>query len=103
MVIFVVRELVTDEPIVNLRILSDRNFAIGTILITAMGIVLYATTAMLPLFLQTLLGYPALEAGLAISPRGLAALLAAIPAGRPLGLVELLRYVSPGLRLLAVS
>ena len=75
MVAFVVRELVTDEPIVNLRILGNRNFAIGTLLITAMGVVLYATTAMLPLFLQTLLGYPALEAGLAISPRGLGALL----------------------------
>ena len=52
MVAFVARELVTDEPIVNLRILSDRNFAIGTILITAMGIVLYATTALLPLFVD---------------------------------------------------
>ena len=50
-----------------------------------MGIVLYATTALLPLFLQTLLGYPALEAGLAISPRGLGALLAAIASGRLIG------------------
>ena len=103
MVIFVVRELVTDEPIVNLRILSDRNFAIGTILITAMGIVLYATTAMLPLFLQTLLGYPALEAGLAISPRGLGALLAAIAAGRLIGVVDSRLIVSAGFGLLALS
>ena len=71
MVAFIVRELVTDEPIVNLRILRDRNFATGTVLITAMGVALYGTTALLPLFLQTLLGYPALEAGLATSPRGL--------------------------------
>jgi DHA2 family multidrug resistance protein len=100
---FVVRELVTDEPIVNLRILADRNFAIGTILITAMGIVLYATTAMLPLFLQTLLGYPALEAGLAISPRGLGALLAAIAAGRLIGIVDSRLIVSAGFGLLALS
>jgi MFS transporter, DHA2 family, multidrug resistance protein len=103
LVAFVVRELVTDEPIVNLRILADRNFAIGTILITAMGIVLYATTAMLPLFLQTLLGYPALEAGLAISPRGLGALLAAIAAGRLIGLVDSRLIVSAGFGLLALS
>ncbi|HEX9747417.1 MAG TPA: DHA2 family efflux MFS transporter permease subunit [Methylomirabilota bacterium] len=103
MVAFVVRELVTDEPIVNLRILGDRNFAIGTILITAMGIVLYATTAMLPLFLQTLLGYPALEAGLAISPRGLGALLSAIVAGRLIGLVDSRLIVSAGFGLLALS
>ena len=47
---------------------------------TAMSIVLYTSPALLPLFLQTLLGYPALEAGLAISPRGLGALLSAIAA-----------------------
>ena len=103
MVAFVARELVTDEPIVNLRILSDRNFAIGTILITAMGIVLYATTAMLPLFLQTLLGYPALEAGLAISPRGLGALLAAIAAGRLIGIVDSRLIVCAGFGLLGLS
>jgi DHA2 family multidrug resistance protein len=103
MVAFVVRELMTDEPIVDLRILGDRNFAIGTLLITAMGIVLYATTAMLPLFLQTLLGYPALEAGLAISPRGLGALLSAIAAGRLIGIVDSRLIVSAGFGLLALS
>ncbi|MGH7400627.1 MAG: DHA2 family efflux MFS transporter permease subunit [Candidatus Rokuibacteriota bacterium] len=103
MAAFVARELVTDEPIVNLRILTDRNFAIGTVLITAMGIVLYATTAMLPLFLQTLLGYPALEAGLAISPRGLGALLAAIVAGRLVGIVDSRLLTAGGFVLLALS
>ncbi len=103
MAAFIVRELVTDEPIVNLRILSDRNFALGTLLITAMGIVLYATTAMLPLFLQTLLGYPALEAGLAISPRGLGALLSALVAGRLIGIVDSRMLVMGGFALLGLS
>jgi DHA2 family multidrug resistance protein len=103
MVAFIARELVTDEPIVNLRILGDRNFAIGTILITVMGIVLYSTTALLPLFLQTLLGYPALEAGLAISPRGLGALLSAIVAGRLIGIVDSRVLVAAGFGLLAFS
>ena len=103
MVAFVVRELVTDEPIVNLRILGDRNFALGTLLITAMGVVLYATTALLPLFLQTLLGYPALQAGLAISPRGLGALLSAIVAGRLIGVLDTRILVVGGFGLLALS
>ena len=103
MIAFIVRELVTDEPIVNLRILGDRNFALGTILITAMGVVLYATTALLPLFLQTLLGYPALEAGLAISPRGLGALLSAIVAGRLIGILDTRILVVAGFGLLALS
>jgi len=87
-VAFVVRELTTDSPIVNLRVLANRNFAIGTALITALGIVIYGTTAMLPLFLQTLLGYPALQSGLTVSPRGLGALTASIVVGRLIGRVD---------------
>ncbi len=97
------RELITDEPIVNLRILGDRNFAIGTMLITAMGITLYSTTALLPLFLQTLLGYPALEAGLAISPRGLGALLSAMVVGRLVGVIDARVLVAGGFAFLALS
>jgi DHA2 family multidrug resistance protein len=103
LVAFIVRELMTDEPIVNLRILADRNFALGTTLITAMGIVLYATTALLPLFLQTLLGYPALEAGLVTSPRGLGALLSAVVAGRLIGVVDSRVLIIGGFGLLALS
>ena len=104
MVIFVVRELVTRrahrQPADPGATATSRS---ARILITAMGIVLYATTAMLPLFLQTLLGYPALEAGLAISPRGLGALLAAITAGRLIGVVDSRLIVSAGFGLLALS
>jgi DHA2 family multidrug resistance protein len=103
MVAFIVRELVAEEPIVNLGILADRNFALGTLLITAMGIVLYATTAMLPLFLQTLLGYPALEAGLATSPRGVGALLSALVAGRLIGVIDSRILIAGGFGLLALS
>jgi DHA2 family multidrug resistance protein len=103
LIAFIVRELVTNEPIVNLHILGDRNFALGTSLITAMGIVLYSTTALLPLFLQTLLGYPAFEAGLAISPRGLGALLSAIAAGRLIGIVDSRVLVAAGFGLLGLS
>ena len=103
MVAFIVRELQTDEPIVNLRILGDRNFATGTVLITAMGVVLYGTTALLPLFLQTLLGYPALEAGLATSPRGLGALLSAIVVGRLVGVLDARLLIAAGFGFLALS
>src|SRR5689334_24416137 len=41
----------------DLRVLGNRNFAVGTSLMIIMGIVLYGTIAMLPLFLQTLMGY----------------------------------------------
>ena len=78
LIAFVVWELRTREPIVNLRVLANRNFALGTALIALMGIVLYGTTALLPLLLQTLLGYPALQSGLSVSPRGIGAVLSMI-------------------------
>ncbi len=102
-VAFVLRELATDSPIVNLRVLANRNFAIGTALITVLGVVLYGTTAMLPLFLQTLLGYPALQSGLAVSPRGLGALTCSIIVGRLIGRVDSRILIGAGFTLAGSS
>ena len=52
--------------------LRDRNLAVGSFLIGLIGIVIYGTVTLLPLFLQDLLGYTAYDSGLAVSPRGLA-------------------------------
>ena len=82
LIAFVLWELTTSEPIVNLRVLANRNFAVGTALIALFGSVLYGTIALLPLFLQTLLGYPALQSGLAVSPRGIGAVASMLIVGR---------------------
>jgi DHA2 family multidrug resistance protein len=69
LVLFVVRELTTQHPIVDLRVLKDTTYSAGVFLITMLGFILYASLVLLPIYLQTLLGYPAFDAGLAISPR----------------------------------
>ncbi|MGO8791069.1 MAG: DHA2 family efflux MFS transporter permease subunit [Terriglobia bacterium] len=81
MVAFIVREFTYREPIVHLRVLGDRNFSVGTLITGLYGFVLYGVTAMLPLFLQTLMGYSALDSGLAVSPRGVGSLLSMIVVG----------------------
>lgn len=78
---FIVRELRASEPIVQLHILLNRNFAVGTFITGIYGFVLYAATALLPLFLQTLLGYSALDSGLAVSPRGIGSMASMVVAG----------------------
>jgi DHA2 family multidrug resistance protein len=78
---FIVREFVNREPIVQLRALGNRNFGVGTLIATIYGFSLYGMTALLPLFLQTVLGYSALDSGLAVSPRGLGSLIAMILVG----------------------
>ena len=68
---FVIRELTIDHPIVDLRALKDRSFAVGVLLMSAVGFCLYASLVLLPQYLETLLNYPSMQAGLALSPRGL--------------------------------
>jgi DHA2 family multidrug resistance protein len=87
LIAFIYREFNHKDPIVQLRVLGDRNFGVGTLVNTIYGFVLYGVTAMLPLFLQTLMGYPALDSGLAVSPRGIGSILAMIVVG------SLSRYV----------
>jgi DHA2 family multidrug resistance protein len=79
---FIVWEFIVDRPLVDLRIFKNGNFATGTFMICIVGGILYATTAMIPLFLQTLLGYPALNSGLAVSPRGIGSFISTLIVGR---------------------
>jgi MFS transporter, DHA2 family, multidrug resistance protein len=73
--IFVIHELRTSAPVVNLRVLKNRSYATGVFLMSVVGFVLYGSLVILPLMLQTLLGYPALQAGIAMAPRGLGSFL----------------------------
>jgi DHA2 family multidrug resistance protein len=88
LIAFVIWELYTPEPIVHLRVFLNRNFAIGCAMIATVGVVLYGSTALLPLFLQTLLGYPAVQSGLAVSPRGFGSILSMVVVGRLIGKVD---------------
>ena len=73
-VAFLYRELTHDKPLVRLSVFKNRNFAVGCLLIFLFGGVIYGLVTLLPLFFQELLGYTALAAGLAVSPRGLGSL-----------------------------
>jgi len=66
----IIWELREKEPVVDLRMLKNRNFAIATVAMFFLGFVLYASTVLIPQFLQQLLGYTAELAGLALSPGG---------------------------------
>lgn len=67
----VIWELRQKDPVVDLRMLKERNFAIATLSMFLLGFVLYASTVLIPQFLQQLMGYNAEMAGLALSPGGL--------------------------------
>jgi len=75
LIALIVRELHTDHPIVDLYVFKDRSFATGVFLMTVVGFVLYGSLVLLPIMLQTLLGYSAVEAGEAMAPRGVGSLI----------------------------
>lgn len=75
-------ELACKNPIVDLRLLKDRNFSAGLLLMTSLGFVLYGSIVLQPIYLQTLMGYTALLSGLTLAPRGLTSLVFAPLAGR---------------------
>lgn len=76
LVLFLVRQFRARKPLVDLCVFMNRNFAIGCLLITLFGAAIYGLVTMLPLFYQELMGYTALNAGIAVSPRGLGAIIA---------------------------
>src|SRR5438552_7006156 len=73
-------ELHEKEPVVDLRMLKNRNFALATMAMFFLGFVLYASTVLIPQFLQELLGYTAQLAGMALSPGG-AVIMLMMPVG----------------------
>src|SRR5215831_9154409 len=70
LIALVIHELTTSDPIVDLRVFKARSYAVGVFLMTIVGFVLYGSMVLLPIMLQTLLGYPPLQAGIAMAPRG---------------------------------
>jgi DHA2 family multidrug resistance protein len=88
LVVFILRELSTEKPFVDLRVMNNYNFSLGAGLMFFAGVTLYSLTAVIPLFLQTLMGYTALQSGLAMIPRGIGALIAMPLAGRLVGKIQ---------------
>jgi DHA2 family multidrug resistance protein len=78
---FLFYELRIKDPVVNLRVFKDSTYSTGVFLMSLLGVGLYGTTVLIPLILQTLLGYPAIRAGIAMAPRGLGSFIAMPVAG----------------------
>lgn len=68
-------ELTHDHPIVNLRLFKTLSFAAGNLIMFVVGFCLYSSIMLIPLFLQTLMGYSATDAGMVMAPGGVATLI----------------------------
>jgi len=103
LVALVFRELTTNDPVIDLHLFKDRNFAISTFMMYTLGVVLYGTTLLLPILLQTLMGYTAMQSGMVLLPGGLV-LLAVLPfVGALLDRFEPRWIVATGLLIMATG
>jgi DHA2 family multidrug resistance protein len=100
---FIARELLCRDPIVQFHVLLDTNFRVGTLITGLFGVLLYGITAFLPLFLQTLLGYSAMDSGLAVSPRGLGSMVAMVVVGALINRFDSRVLLATGLVIFGVS
>jgi DHA2 family multidrug resistance protein len=99
----VIWELRQDQPIIDLRLLKDKNFAVSTFTMFALGLVLYGTTVLLPILVQTLMGYTAELSGLVLSPGAIITMFTMPLVGWLLGRFEARWLVVFGLIILSIG
>lgn len=97
LIAFVIWEMKTDSPIVNLRILKNRNFRTGCVLAVFVGVIIYSPTTLLPTFLQNLLSYSSLQSGMAQYTRGIGSVLVLPFVGMLSGKVDNRIFIAVGL------
>jgi MFS transporter, DHA2 family, multidrug resistance protein len=100
---FLAHSLTAKSPFVRLELFRDRNFVFGCVFMVVIGVVLYGTMALVTPFMQNVVGYPILTAGILLASRGGGTLVAMMMVGRLLKVVEARYLVLAGLALSALT
>ncbi len=95
--VFLVDSFTSPKPFIDPAILRNRNFVCGMALRVVFGILLFGSLVLIPPFLQKIGGYPILESGLILAPRGLATMVASIIAGRMVSKVDPRKMIAFGM------
>jgi DHA2 family multidrug resistance protein len=99
--LFIVQTFTAESPFIDPRIFRDRNFSLGVIFIFIVGMILLATLALVTPYLQNLMGYPVVTAGLILAPRGMGTMVAMIIVGRTINRIDPRLMLLAGLLLTA--
>ncbi|MCF8466912.1 MAG: DHA2 family efflux MFS transporter permease subunit [Sneathiella sp.] len=100
---FLVQMFTAKLPFIEPGLFKDRNFAVGLVLIFMVGVILLATMALLPPFLQNLMGFPVLTTGYVLAPRGIGTMVSMMVVGRLMGRVDTRLLILIGISLTAYS
>jgi DHA2 family multidrug resistance protein len=94
--IFLTHSLLTPKPFLSPRLFKDLNFLAAILIMFVLGLILFATMALMAPYLQLMMNYPVSTAGLLMAPRGAGAMLCALFCGRILGRVSARKLVFAG-------
>ncbi|MGD0850537.1 MDR family MFS transporter [Bradyrhizobium sp.] len=100
---FFAHSLTTAKPFIQFAIFRDRNFVSGCVFMAVMGLVLFSTMALSSPFLQNVIGYPIISAGLLLATRGCGTFVAMMLVGRFMKYIEARTLIISGLSLMALS
>ena len=101
--LFLVHTATAEKPFIDPQLFRDHNFRVGIMLIFVVGVILLASVALLTPYLQTLMGYPVLTAGLILGPRGIGTMVAMMIVGRLITKVDPRVFLMIGFGLSAIS
>ena len=99
--LFLVQTFTVKHPFIDPTIFRDRNFTVGLCFIFVVGIILLASLALITPYLQNLMGYPVVTAGLVLAPRGVGTMVAMMIVGRLINRVDPRVLLASGLLLTA--
>jgi DHA2 family multidrug resistance protein len=99
--VFLVHTFTAERPFVRPRLFLDRNFTVGMLFIFIIGITYLASMALMTPYLQTLMGYPVVTAGIVMGPRGVGTMISMFIVGRMMGRVDTRLLLMIGLLLTA--
>lgn len=100
---FFAHSFTTSKPFIQFAIFKDKNFVGGCVFMAVMGLVLYSTMALSSPFLQNVIGYPILTAGLLLATRGSGTFVAMMLVGRIMKYIEARTLIMTGMALMSVS
>jgi MFS transporter, DHA2 family, multidrug resistance protein len=101
--LFLVHTFTANKPFVRPSLFRDRNFAAGILFVAIVGLTYYASLALQPTYLQDLMSYPIVSAGLVMGPRGVGTMGAMMVVGRLIGRVDTRLLLGTGLGITAWS
>jgi len=100
---FFAHSLTTDRPFIQFALFKDRNFVSGCVFMAVMGLVLFSTMALSSPYLQNVIGYPIITAGLLLASRGCGTFVAMMLVGRMMRYIEARTLIIGGLSLTCIS